>query len=171
MRLFPPAGALREGGPIPLYDRQGIPYPIDNCLVSLSHHSIHRNPSIWRRADNFFPRRWLVEAEHELYAPSEAFRPFEQGNRMCIGRNLSLMKLRIAMLLTVRTVKIAPAYNEWDKVKSDWSIGATLRRFGYGQGDRNMVDGDRAYQPEKGGAHAAESYPCTVTVIGSLSES
>ncbi|KAF2014334.1 putative cytochrome P450 [Aaosphaeria arxii CBS 175.79] len=164
MRLFPPAGAMREGGPI-LVDRNGLKFPTDDCLVSNSHHTIHRNPNVWVRAEDFLPERWLVDASHELYPPPDAFRPFELGPRMCIGHNLSLIELKITLIMTVRTFRVEPAYEKWDELKGKGIAERALGKWWSGCEKVLTVDGDRAYQEEKGGAHPSEGYPCTVQVI------
>ncbi|KAH8730404.1 cytochrome P450 [Phaeosphaeriaceae sp. PMI808] len=68
MRLFPLADSLRDGSSnTSLVDRHEARYPTNDFLVSLSHHSIHRNPNTWVRTEEFLPERWTVEPGHELY--------------------------------------------------------------------------------------------------------
>lgn len=166
MRLYSPAGAFREGGPgVTLVNEQGTQFPTDGCLVSLVHHAIHLNPRVWPRAQDFIPERWLVEPGHELYPPNGAFRSFEQGPRNCIGQNLSLIELRVALLMTVRTIRIKSAYEQWDTMKNVGPVGSLMAWVGLGKGVKRSINGERAYQIEKGGAHPAEGYPCTVELV------
>jgi cytochrome P450 len=161
MRLYPPAGGYRLGGPgITLVDEKGLEFPTQECLISLVHHAIHVSPRVWLRAEEFLPERWLVEAGHELSPPNGAFRSFEQGPRNCIGQDLSLIELRIALVMTVRMMRIRPAYEKWDALKK----GSLLGWIGFGKGAKNTINGDRAYQIEKGGAHPANGYPCIVEI-------
>jgi polyhydroxyalkanoate synthesis regulator protein len=162
MRMYTPAGAFREGGPgISLVDEQGLQFPTQDCLISIVHHAIHVNPRIWPRAEEFLPERWLVEVGDDLYPPNGAFRSFEQGPRNCIGQNLSLIELRVALVMTIRTFCIRPAYKEWDTAKK----GNLLEWCSFRKAKNNEINRDRAYQIEKGGAHPAEGYPCSVKII------
>ncbi|KAJ4304988.1 hypothetical protein N0V90_000516 [Kalmusia sp. IMI 367209] len=167
MRLYPPAGAYRDGSPaVTLTAPNGLQFPTAGCLISLVHHAIHYNPRVWPRVQDFVPERWLVGEGHELYPPAGAFRAFEQGPRACIGQNLSLLEVKVALAMTVRRFKISPAYEEWDQRESRGVVDGVLRRVGLGNAGPMMVDGDRAYQIEKGGAHPKDGYPCRVELLG-----
>ena len=57
--------------------------------------ALHRHPSLWPRADEFLPERWLPE-----YAPtlgpsrSDALMPFNVGPHACIGATLANAEVR-----------------------------------------------------------------------------
>jgi hypothetical protein len=102
-----------------------------------------------------------VEVGNDLYPPNGAFRSFEQGPRNCIGQNLSLIELRVALVMTIRTICIRPAYEEWDTAKK----GNLLEWCSFRKAKNNEINRDWAYQIEKGGAHPAEGYPCIVKII------
>ncbi len=53
--------------------------------VYLALRSVHLDPSIWPRAEEFLPERWLPG--HEDLAPKrgDAFMPFGLGGRLCPG--------------------------------------------------------------------------------------
>lgn len=152
MRLYAPAGAVRQGIPgVELVDRHGTRYPTEGFLVNIAHTALHYNPRLWPSPEKFIPERWMVEPGHELYPVNGAWRPFEHGPRSCVGQNLSIIELRVTLALTARRFLITPAYEEWDKVSKE--------------GTKRIVHGDRAYPIEKGGAHPAEGYPCLVTLL------
>ncbi|KAF2655142.1 cytochrome P450 [Lophiostoma macrostomum CBS 122681] len=163
MRMYPPAGALRHGIPGEyLVDKNGARYPTEGCQISIQHNALHHHPHVWPRVGEFLPERWLVDANHELYPRDGAFRVFEHGPRNCIGQNLALIELRVVLALTVRSFDICPAYEEWDIYRPR----SILERIGFAKRKPGFVDGDRAYQIEKGGGHPSEGYPCIVTCIG-----
>jgi len=59
------------------------------------------------------------------------------------------LELKIVLALVIREFDVQGAYAEWDERS--------------GTSDRGMVDGERAYQIEKGGAHPADMFPCRVS--------
>ena len=162
MRMYTPAGAFRAGSSnVHLRDKKGRMYPTEGCLISLVHHAIHYNPRVWPRVHEFIPERWLVEPGHELYPQVGAFRTFEQGQRSCIGINLAYIELRTVLAMTVRLFRVSPAYEEWDELRPR----GLLERVGLKAREKGTVNGDRAYQVDKGGAHPKDGYPCKVTML------
>lgn len=164
LRLFPPASTSR--GELldtheALTDRHGNLYPIDYVGANILHQACHLNPRVWPRADEFLPDRWLVEAGHELYPVPGAWRPFEQGPRNCIGQTLVYNEIRILLAMSLRSFDISPAYEEWDKIKSqnEGMMAKFTRRFT--KPVPNTVNGERAYQTEKA-AYPVDDYPCRI---------
>jgi len=78
-----------------------------------------------------------------------AWRPFEQGPRACIGRELTMVELRVVLCLVARRFEFCAAYGEVDG-------------RGRGGGLRS-VDGERAYQVGKG--EPSGFLPCRVKEI------
>jgi cytochrome P450 len=151
MRLFPGASSIRQGlEGIDVADDQGNQYPTGGTMIWILHQAMHRDPAYWKRADEFLPERWLVEPEDPLYPVKGAWRPFKFGPRNCIGQGLVMLELRVVLALTVREFDIAGAYEEWDRMHP----GSGIKK----------VDGERAYQIEKGGAHPANRFPCRVSL-------
>jgi hypothetical protein len=169
MRLWPPASSMRDGIPgVSLVDRKGTSIPTDGLNATIMHRHIHINPRIWVRAGEFLPERWLVNADHELYPPAGAYRPFERGPRNCIGQTLVYNELRVVLIMTVRTFKIQPAYEEWDASKEARGgvFAELLRKVGINREDIcKEVLGERAYQTNKSGARPAYGYPCRVSLV------
>lgn len=168
LRLYPPAGGTREGPTgMTISDADGHVIPVDGCDIMMHHFAIHRDPRVWPRADEFLPERWLVGPGHELYADNAAsYRPFEQGPRACIGQSLVYNEIRIIMVMTARSYRITPAYEEWDAMRASeegWSA-RYMRSMGL-INEVKTVRGERAYQTDAPGAHPADGYPCHVDLI------
>lgn len=164
LRLFAPASTSRgelAGSHESLTDRHGNLYPIDYVGAYILHPAIHLNPRVWPRAEEFLPKRWLVEPGHELYPVPGAWRAFEHGPRNCIGQTLVYNEIRIVLAMTLRLFDIAPAYEEWDalKLKNEGFLGGLGR--GFGKPVLNTVNGERAYQTEKA-AYPVDDYPCRI---------
>jgi sterigmatocystin biosynthesis cytochrome P450 monooxygenase len=153
LRLFPPAASMRAGRPgADIVDEDGRRYPTEGCNVWSLTLALHHNPNYWKESESFIPDRWLVGPEDPLYPVKGAWRAMEFGPRSCIGQTLALLELRIALVMTIREFDITPAYDEWDKM--------------YPRKGVREVNGNRAYQAEKGGggAHPADGYPCRAVV-------
>ena len=152
MRLFPAASTTRRGEPsFKISDpRNGLHYPADpDMLIWLVSHACHHDPAFWPRANEFLPERWLAKEGEELYPKQGAWRPFELGPRACIGKELSLLELKIVLCLVARQFEINAAYEELD-AEIDMKRKKTVQ----------TVDGERAYQVGKGEPSAF--LPCRV---------
>lgn len=149
MRLFPPASGIRQGvDGVDIADDAGNLYPTGGVMVWILHQAIQRRPEYWKQADEFVPERWLVGPEDPLYPVKGAWRPFEHGPRNCIGQGLVIAELKIILALTVREFDVRDAYEEFDRLHPRKGL--------------RTVEGERAYQIEKGGAHPADRFPCRV---------
>ena len=155
MRLFPPISITRSGEPsFAITDpRTGLHYPADqSMLIWLVAHACQRDPDFWPRANEFLPERWLAKEGEELCPKQGAWRPFEHGPRSCIGKELSMIELKILLCLVARRFEISAAYEELDaeedRIKTMKSI------------EGRTVDGERAYQVGKGEPSAF--LPCRV---------
>lgn len=155
LRIFPPSGSMRVGRPGAfLVDETGRRFPTENCSIWTLSLAIHHDPRYWVEPESFLPERWLVGPDDPLYpggtkTSGAAWRPFEHGPRSCIGQSLALLELKIALVLTAREINVMPAYEEWDALHPK-------------KGHVNTVDGNRAYQEEKGAAHPADGFPVRV---------
>ncbi|KAF1956349.1 cytochrome P450 [Byssothecium circinans] len=165
LRLYAPASTMRApSAGVVVTDRHNNSYPMDAVGATIVHPAIHTNPRLWPRPLDFLPERFLVDSDHALYPPAAAYRPFEQGPRACIGQTLVYSEMKTVLVMTARTFKISPAYEEWDKMKvgnKGW-----LDRLGFVKRGPKTVHGDRAYQTDKAGTHPADGYPCRVELLG-----
>ncbi|KAJ2988278.1 hypothetical protein NUW58_g4064 [Xylaria curta] len=148
LRVFPPAGSLRDGRPdFVLTDEEGQRYPTENCHIWTLSLAMHHCPAVFPKPDDFIPERWLVGSEDPLYPTKGSWRAFEWGQRSCIGQTLAQMELKVALVMTARMFDITPAYKEWDAFHPKEGV--------------RMVHGNRAYQSEMGGggAHPSDGFP------------
>ena len=154
MRLFPAASTTRSGEPsFTITDpRNGLRYPANpNTLIWLVSHACQHDPAFWPHANEFLPERWLAKEGEELCPNPGAWRPFEHGPRACIGKELSMVELRIVVCLVARRFDICTAYEELD---------AEVDKKGMKMGRIRTIDGQRAYQVGKGEPSAF--LPCRV---------
>ena len=147
MRLFPVGSSLRGGEPgFHVRDSDGRSFPTDGFLVWAVSQPLHRDPSYWPQPDDFLPNRWLVEPGDPLYPIKGAWRPFEYGPRNCIGQELTMIEMKIAMILVLQMFDIEVAYKDIDERKPR---------------KPNSVSGERAYQLSLAGP--SDGLPCRVT--------
>ncbi|POR38265.1 Uncharacterized protein TPAR_01529 [Tolypocladium paradoxum] len=64
----------------------------ENTEVCAQAFSMHRDPIIYPAPEQFLPSRWASPTT----AMRDAFMPFGRGARVCIGRHLALIELRLA---------------------------------------------------------------------------
>ncbi|KAH7312622.1 cytochrome P450 [Stachybotrys elegans] len=164
LRLYVPAGTVRDSLPgTVVTDLHGNAYPVDYIGANVLHQALHLNSRVWPRADEFLPERFLVEPGHELYPNPDAFRPFEHGSRNCIGQTLVWNELKLAVILTCRDLEIRDAYQEFDaEVEKRMGMVSKLKRYIFGQSTITL-NGERAFQTDTSGMHAANGYPCYVS--------
>lgn len=151
LRLFPPAGASRQGQPgVSVTNDAGQSCPTDDSFVLTIHTEMQRAAAYWPRPDEFLPERFLVPADHELYPIKNAWRPFEKGPRNCMAEGLVMTELKVVTTIVLSRFDFADTYNEFDLAKGIKDAGARCYR------------GERAYQIEEGAAHPVDGYPCKV---------
>lgn len=119
LRLSPPAPSilprevLRGGLTI---DDEHIP---EGTVVGVSAYVIHRNPEYFPEPSTFSPERWIVGRDSRsgvsqsiartpaaIQAARQAFSPFSQGARGCIGRQLAYYELHTALAMLLRRFDI-----------------------------------------------------------------
>jgi cytochrome P450 len=152
LRIFPPAGSMREGRPdLTLTDQQGRQYPTEGCNIWTLSLAMHHSDA-FVEPEEFIPDRWLVDPTGPLYPAKGSWRAFEWGPRACIGQTLAQMELKIALVMTARLFDITPAYEQWDELHPRDGI--------------KSVDGNRVYQSEMGGggSHPVDGFPVKVAV-------
>ena len=82
----------------------------DTLLILLA--QLHRDPKVWERAEEFLPERMLDGGFENL--PPNAWKPFGNGQRACIGRPFSWQEslLAIALILKHFNVELVdPSYD------------------------------------------------------------
>jgi cytochrome P450 len=67
-------------------------------------YSLHRNPEVWENPEVFDPERF--SAENKEKNNPHGYLPFGGGRRLCIGKNIALMKLKLLLVMLLRRYKI-----------------------------------------------------------------
>jgi cytochrome P450 len=104
-RLYPPGWLTSR--------RVVRPVALDGCMLRpgsiliISQYALHRDPRLWPLPERFDPDRFLgagAERRHKF-----AFLPFGAGPRICIGRGVAMMELKLILVQLVRRFRFAPA--------------------------------------------------------------
>ena len=79
-------------------------------IFLLAIQNVHRDPRYWKLdPTKFLPERFLDE---DKYPPQYAYLPFGGGHRACIGQDLALLELKIAITRLMQRVTIEDAGND-----------------------------------------------------------
>ena len=148
LRLFPVVSSTRAGEPnFFITDlKTGLQLPTNHFLVWSNPHAVHHDSSLWPRAEEFLPERWLVGAEDPLHPIKGAWRAFEHGPRNCIGQELAMLEMKIILTLVCRQFEVKDCYEELD--------GRAGKKGG-------TVNGERAYQIQPLGQPEGD-LPCRI---------
>ena len=104
LRLWPPAPAY---GIAPLKDeRIGGKYKLKKgTFVTILVMALHRDPSVWGpNPDAFDPENFSREAE--AARPVNAWKPFGNGQRACIGRGFAMHEAALALGMILQRFKL-----------------------------------------------------------------
>jgi len=116
LRLSPAAMTIRQGHEGFSMTKPGFPpFPTDGFMIWDGVPAVHRNPESWPRPNDFVPERFLVGEEDPLYPAKNAWRPFQQPPRSCIGQELAMLEIKLALALVARKFDIRTAWEEWDR--------------------------------------------------------
>ena len=96
-------------------DRITLPggYEIENddAIIVLLH-KLHRDPKVWDRPEEFLPERMLNGGYENL--PPNAWKPFGNGQRACIGRSFAWQESLLTIVLILKHFNLElvdPSYN------------------------------------------------------------
>ena len=104
LRLWPPAPAF---GLTPLKDEMiGGKYKLKKgTFVTVLALALHRDPSVWGpNPDAFDPENFSREAESKR--PANAWKPFGNGQRACIGRGFAMHEAALAIGMILQRFKL-----------------------------------------------------------------
>ncbi|KWV57781.1 NADPH--cytochrome reductase [Bradyrhizobium macuxiense] len=104
LRLWPPAPAY---GIAPLADETiGGKYKLKkNTFITVLVMALHRDPSVWGpNPDRFDPENFSHEAEARR--PINAWKPFGNGQRACIGRGFAMHEAALAIGMILQRFKL-----------------------------------------------------------------
>lgn len=121
LRLCPVAASIRRGHPeYTVRSNDGVEYPLDGFIVTTGVACLHYSSEMFARPTEFLPERWTAPAGEPLHVKDEAkyaWRPFEWGPMSCIGMELAMVELKMALVLTVREVEVVTALEDWDRLQ------------------------------------------------------
>src|SRR2546423_5523826 len=120
LRLWPPAPAY---GIAPLKDETiGGKYKLrKNTFVTVLVMALHRDPSVWGpNPDKFDPENFSREAE--AARPVNAWKPFGNGQRACIGRGFAMHEAALAIGMILQRFKLMDVHRYQMHLKETLTI-------------------------------------------------
>src|SRR5262245_4256485 len=154
LRLWPPAPAY---GIAPLQDETiGGKYTLKkNTFVTVLVMALHRDPSVWgSNPDSFDPENFSREAEAKR--PINAWKPFGNGQRACIGRGFAMHEAALAIGMILQRFKLIDVHRYQMHLKET----LTVKPEGFKIKVRPRDDRDRgAYAGPAAAAAAAPKAP------------
>lgn len=110
LRLYPPAAFVSREA---LEDTQvgNISVPKGVCLWTLIP-TLHRDTEIWGPdANEFKPERFIDGVSKACKSP-QAYIPFGLGPRLCLGKNLAMVELKVVLSLVISkfSFSLSPKY-------------------------------------------------------------
>lgn len=94
-RLVPSEGAVIDGTYLPAM-----------TSVAASSVYIHRNETLFERALEFRPERWLNEKGHFQNSLNKHIAQFGKGSRQCIGKGLAMAEIYFTIAWIYRTCQV-----------------------------------------------------------------
>src|SRR3954453_5107090 len=120
LRLWPPAPAY---GIAPLKDETiGGKYKLrKNTFITVLVMALHRDPSVWGpNPDKFDPENFSREAE--AARPINAWKPFGNGQRACIGRGFAMHEAALAIGMILQRFKLIDTHRYQMHLKETLTI-------------------------------------------------
>ena len=120
LRLWPPAPAFSLS---PFKDEViGGKYRLPKgSFINILVPALHRDPSVWGpRAEIFDPENFSAEAEAKR--PANAWKPFGNGQRACIGRGFAMHEAALALGLILQRFKLIDHQRYQLKMKETLTI-------------------------------------------------
>lgn len=102
LRLRPPSWwTPRQASEDDIID--GYHIPAGTTVAALTY-VVHRHPEFWPDPERFDPERFLPERQQERH--KHAWIPFGAGQRMCIGRDFSIMEGQLALAMIMQRYRV-----------------------------------------------------------------
>ena len=152
LRLWPPAPAY---GIAPLKDETiGGKYKLKkNTFVTVLVMALHRDPSVWGpNPDAFDPENFSREAEAKR--PVNAWKPFGNGQRACIGRGFAMHEAALAIGMILQRFKLIDIHRYQMQLKETLTIKPDGFKIKVRPRDRERAR--RLRRPRCGGGRSLE---------------
>src|SRR5215471_484006 len=121
---------------------------------------LHRDKSVWgERADVFDPDNWSSEAERAR--PANAYKPFGNGQRACIGRQFAMHEATLVLGMILQRFKLIDHSRYALKIKET----LTLKPDGFSMKVRPRTDRDRTAAPRAPIAVVTEPAPAARAAV------
>ena len=106
LRLWPsaPVIGLQALEPTTIGGRYAVT-PAEPLLVLLP--ALHRDPAVWQAPEDFRPERFAPGEVEKL--PPNAWKPFGNGQRACIGRTFALQEAQLVLTLVLQRFELLAA--------------------------------------------------------------
>jgi cytochrome P450/NADPH-cytochrome P450 reductase len=160
LRMWPPAPAF---GLSPLKDETiGGKYKLKKgTFVTVLALALHRDPSVWGpNADMFNPDNFSREAESKR--PANAWKPFGNGQRACIGRGFAMHEAALAIGMILQRFKLI----DHNRYQMHLKETLTIKPDGFKIKVRARTDKDRTIDPARVGTTPAAAAPATGAAAG-----
>ena len=120
LRMWPTAPAFSV---TPLKDEESIgeqQYKLkrEEIILVLSM-ALHRDPSAWDKPNSFDPERWSPERVGSI--PENAWKPFGNGKRACIGRSFAIQEAVLVLAMMIQNFEF-----EFENPSYQLSVKETL---------------------------------------------
>ena len=151
LRMWPPAPAY---GVAPLKDETiGGKYKLrKGTFVTVLVMALHRDPSVWGpNPDAFDPENFSREAEKKR--PANAWKPFGNGQRACIGRGFAMHEAALALGMILQRFKLV----DHERYQMLLKETLTIKPDGFKIKVRPRTDADRIVVTNRPGAVATTS--------------
>ncbi|ABD08340.1 FAD-binding oxidoreductase [Rhodopseudomonas palustris HaA2] len=153
LRLWPPAPAY---GVAPIQDETiGGQYHLKRgTFTTVLVLALHRDPSIWGpNPDAFDPENFSREAESKR--PANAWKPFGNGQRACIGRGFAMHEAALALGMILQRFKLI----DHTRYRMVLKETLTIKPEGFKIKVRPRSDKDRATRIASGVSHSVAPAP------------
>lgn len=157
LRMWPPAPAY---GVSPLKDETiGGKYKLrKGTFVTILVMALHRDPSVWGpNPDVFDPENFSREAETRR--PANAWKPFGNGQRACIGRGFAMHEAALALGMILQRFKLL----DHTRYQMHLKETLTIKPDGFKIKVRARSDKDRTVVANRAGTAAAETSGAAVS--------
>jgi cytochrome P450 len=150
LRIYPIGNTGRAPDTPGYITYNGKQYPTKaNTLICPVQHTWQMSEKIFPQPDSFNPDRWTNMDK----AGTIAWRPFERGNRACIGQGLAMEEMKTVLLYTVQFFHFTCYDLKPNRTpRVDWT-------------SMDTVFGDRAFQQFLTEAKPRDGMPMTVTRV------
>lgn len=156
LRLHNIAATFRAGSPGFHLALEGRSYPTYDTMVGTLPSAMQLRDDLWPRAREFVPERFLAADGDPMQPPKNAWRPFELGTTRCIGQELAMQEMKVAMILTLRELDIKTDLEGWMQRQNEGGKVVDKSQ------PLDAVDGDPIYRTGIGIGQVKENLPVRV---------